>query len=156
MANRYIDRTTAFNASYIPEPNSGCWIWEAATIENGYGHFRFHGKQLKAHRASWIIYNGPIPTGMFVCHKCDNRACVNPHHLFLGTCADNNADRDAKGRGSDRRGSKHHMVKLSESDVSSIRLMTAQGRTHLSVAKEFGVSRSLVGMIFNRKVWSHV
>lgn len=87
-----------FHDKYIPEPNSGCWIWTAALDGRGYGKIKHAGKFLQAHRVSWEFKNGKILNGLFVCHKCDVRCCVNPSHMFLGTCQDNLTDMVNKGR----------------------------------------------------------
>src|ERR1700730_2840026 len=78
--------------------NDSCWLWTAAKDKDGYGFFSVNGKQTKAHRFSFAHYNGEIPTGMIVCHKCDTPSCVNPDHLFLGTHKINLDDMRSKGR----------------------------------------------------------
>lgn len=91
-----------FDAKWVPEPNTGCWLWTAADTGR-YGYFRLDGKvgqrrSIGANRAAWLLYRGPIPEGMMVCHTCDTPICVNPDHLFLGTPLDNMLDKVAKGR----------------------------------------------------------
>jgi hypothetical protein len=75
-----------------------CWPWVGVILGNGYGSLTAFNKADTAHRVSWMLANGPIPTGLFVCHKCDVRSCVNPAHLFIGTAKDNTRDMIAKGR----------------------------------------------------------
>ena len=142
----------------------GCWEWTANLIWNGYGHFRLNGKVVLAHRYSYVL-NHPLTIDLLkhpdicVCHRCDNRKCVNPAHLFLGSVADNNKDRDAKGRGKtgDKRGEKHHLSKLTETDVREIRIKYANGgMKYPQLALEYGVNKSTVGDIIQRRTWSHI
>jgi hypothetical protein len=82
----------------MPEPNTGCLLWLGKVGTDGYGLFKVGGKRRAAHRVSYEIHKGPIPPGLWVLHRCDTPACVNPEHLFLGTHADNMRDMVAKGR----------------------------------------------------------
>lgn len=82
----------------IEKSEDGCWLWKAGSRGNGYGAFKLHHKTIDAHRISWMLHYGDIPNGMFVCHKCDVRQCVNPDHLFLGTNSDNMKDCYRKNR----------------------------------------------------------
>lgn len=126
----------------------------------GYGSIgrKVNGKHKKfgAHRLAYAEVHGPIPEGMCVCHKCDNRICVNVDHLFLGTNADNTRDRDAKGRGVNPKGSAHGMSKLTEQDIPRIRDMIACGCSNVDIGKWFGVSCSTISHIKTGKKWTHV
>lgn len=122
-----------------------CHIYDGPLHKSGYGlGSKTNGKAVRAHRAAWITANGPIPDGLWVLHHCDQRDCVNPEHLFLGTLLDNNADRDRKGR---------NASKLTAEQVVAIRRRRAAGETQQSIADDFGVSRPLISMIASGKVW---
>ena len=87
-----------FDSTWEAVTESGCWLWLGSTKGGGYGRFRLRGASLRAHRAAWELYRGPIPIGVCVLHRCDVRVCVNPDHLWLGTVRDNNLDAIRKGR----------------------------------------------------------
>lgn len=132
------------------EPNTGCWLWSGGHDNDGYGHFWKDGKTQKAHRVSYELHIGPISNGLFVCHGCDNPACVNPDHLFLGTPKDNTADMVAKGRRAISRGEANGNAKLSDAEVEAIR---KDDRFHRVIAAEYNVSRSLVSIIKRGELW---
>lgn len=146
-----------------------CWNWIAGSSE-GYGSFSIAGEhQLGAHVAARFIATAEQPLGLMTCHKCDNRRCCNPKHLFLGTRGDNNRDRARKGRSSKgqshysktrperlARGSKNGSSKLREADVVEILKRVAGGESRRSVAKNKGVSRVTIDNIVNGKKWAHV
>jgi hypothetical protein len=134
-----------------------CWKWQAVIDKNGYGGFRLHGHFVKAHRAAYELFCGQIPDGMCVCHSCDNRACVNPAHLWLGTLADNNHDRDQKGRDRNLRGEEHHSSRFSEQEIEDIRALYATGQfTYRQLARRYGVSKSSIGCIIRHQTWRHI
>src|SRR5690242_10599760 len=83
---------------FFDQSCAGCWEWQGSTHASGYGQISICGKPRRAHRVSYLIYRGPIEPGLFVLHRCDNRKCVRPDHLFLGTSQDNVTDMEVKGR----------------------------------------------------------
>lgn len=106
-----------------------CWEWTGAIQGGGYGGF----DDQRAHRVSWSIVNGPIPRGLHVCHRCDNRRCVNPGHLFLGTRADNTADMIAKGRAKRSSLPRIAMVRLTVAEQQDVRLRVSNGERAASI-----------------------
>ncbi len=187
MTTRKADIRTRFEVRIMPEPNSGCWLWDGAhnREDRAMWSARVGNKAVggSAARWAWRIYRGEIPAGLSVCHKCDNRSCVNPDHLWLGTSAENNLDRDRKGRTSygsrhgaairaqaargDKngsrlyperlpRGSAHHNAKLDEQRVRMIKTLIAEDRGLLSIARAFGVSHPTIANIRDGKIWRHV
>lgn len=150
------DLKSAFEFFVMPEPNSGCWLWAGPYLKrrHGYGCFTMRPAgiiQVRAHRLSWELHLGEIPPGVQVLHKCDNPACVNPDHLFLGSHLGNMADRDSKGR--QNKGETHGMVKLTE---ESVRLIFSDPRRHTEVASEYGISFVTVSDIKRGRSWKHL
>lgn len=147
----------------IPEPMSGCWLWTGKTINRGYGTIAVFGTQWLAHRVGWVLRNGPIPTGLNVCHVCDVRPCVNPDHLFLGTQRDNARDMCRKGRQSFQvnpalllRGEACGFNKLNESEVRQIRHLRSAGASCRVLSETFGVTLESIYQIARRITWKHV
>lgn len=133
-----------------------CWIWRGGGKGNGYGSFVVGGKTWPAHRAAYLLFNGQHPGANDVCHRCDNRPCVNPDHLFLGTRADNMADCKAKGRtarGSalgDRRGENGPAAKLDWPTVRAIRASFAPSK---ELAQIYGVGSDNINRIRRHDTW---
>lgn len=143
-----------------------CWEWKGATA-SGYGSIKQgvdRVKNFKAHRVSWEIHNGPIPSdnsyhGICVCHHCDNRLCVNPRHLFLGTAKDNVRDAIKKGRMSlpDNRGEKCGASKLTAGSVKNIRRYYGAGAVSYKwLAQVYGVTHQTIECAVNYKTWAHI
>lgn len=136
-----------------PNDDTGCVEWTASVNTWGYGRVQINGARVLAHRVAYAEYVGPIPEGLYVLHKCDNRRCVNPAHLFLGTLQDNTDDMYAKGRGPKRKGEDHPQVKLTEDDVRSIR---ADARDKRIIAAQYGLNADYVRNIKRRLTWKHL
>lgn len=135
-----------------PDP-SGCILWTGRGTPDGYGLLTKSGKTYKTHRFAWEAVNGPVPPGLCVCHRCDTPACVNPDHLFLGTHAENMADRDAKGRQVARKGIGHPQAKLTVVDVIAIRAATGCYR---DIGIRHGITATSVMRIKKRENWAHI
>jgi hypothetical protein len=131
-----------FASRYTPEPNTGCWLWTAGVNRDGYGQFGAPDGSHAAHRYSLELVNGPIPDGLYVCHKCDQPACVNPDHLFLGTQTDNMHDAAVKGR------TRGGVPKLSKTDLTAILAARGAGDGCRLVGRRFGVSQMTVWKIW--------
>ena len=142
-----------FIARSEPNPSTGCWIWQKAKNNKGYGVCRVDGETWLAHRASMSAFIGkPVEPGLMVCHRCDTPSCVNPNHLFTGLAADNSLDMKSKGRQQQLGG--HWNASLCASDVKEIRLRAGIGEDQSSIANLFGVSQSTVSEIHTTKGWS--
>lgn len=132
-----------------------CWNWKGAQNSNGYGRFILKNKHVLAHRVSYEFFIGTIPDGMVVCHACDNRLCVNPHHLWIGSQSDNLKDAASKGRMHmpDTRAELNGNKKLTWPKVCEIRQMHEGGAKAYIIAKMFGVSPGTIGDIVKFKTW---
>lgn len=170
--------------SYIPEPNSGCWLWLGTLTKSGYGTAAVEGKTVGAHRASYLAFCGPIPEGLFICHRCNNRACVNPDHLYAGTHTDNMADRKRAGlyyEGEDHwthikperlatgekhwsnlhpdktcKGERNGSVKITEQELFEIRAAFATGEPGQRIAKRYGLGKTQIYRIRDGRSWRHL
>ena len=132
---------------------SGCWEWMAAKTQWGYGVLRTNNRNMHSHRVSWGLHFGTVPEGLCVLHKCDNRGCVRPDHLFLGTYRDNLHDMLVKGRSNYARGEKAGQAKLKEHEVCKIRKMRGSMSAR-EIGEMFGVSGSAIAGIFSERSWA--
>lgn len=139
-----------------PEPNTGCWLWAASLDKGGYGQTYCRGPApAGAHRVAWEAAHGPIPAGLGVLHRCDQRSCVNPRHLFLGTAAENSADMVRKGR--QARGARSGPAKLSDASVTEMRALYAAGAMGCRrLAKRFGVDLKTAQDVVRARSWRHL
>lgn len=139
----------------IKDKANGCWNVNP-TARGGYGKIQAFGKPMSYHRVSYELFNGSIPKGLHVCHKCDNPKCVNPEHLFLGSSLDNMRDKISKGRHKGAKsGEQHHRAKLTIWQVEDIRKLCQLGEiSQYDIAELFGVSQTTVNNIKTGKRWS--
>lgn len=139
------------------EERGGCVEWTGGRDADGYGKLSFgSAKNIRTHRAAWEIANGPIPAGLFVCHRCDNPACIKVEHLFLGDNAENMADMASKGRGKAPSGERHGGAKLTAEAVREIRAAPIESGAGRRLAARFGVSPATVTNVRKGLVWGHV
>lgn len=139
---------------------TGCWIWQKLLDHKGYGTIQtyYWAKYFKvrmAHQLSYRVFNGEYDRNLFVCHTCDIRSCVNPEHLFTGTCGDNLRDMHRKGRNNNLKGSAHPNSKLNEKDVREI-LDLVKVFTLKEVAAFYNVGFKHISAIKLRKSWVHL
>ena len=142
-----------FHLSYAVNSETGCWEWTATRHPKGYAWLSMPGdKQVRGHRFSWELYRGPIPEGMKVLHRCDNRPCVNPDHLFLGTTRDNSLDMAAKGRFWCQPGV--DPTKLNWPKFTQIRILFARGEISIEkIAWLYGLDAETIRSVLKGRSW---
>ena len=134
---------------------NSCWEWTAAKINAGYGQVSLNGTTVLAHRFAWVLHFGDIPEGLCVLHKCDNRGCVRPDHLWLGTKADNQRDMVDKGRSARLQGEDHGRSKLTEAQAILIK-NTYPAASQYLLADVYGIDQSQISRIINGDNWRHL
>ena len=156
LTGRRQQRSKQWLLQRVAKAPNGCWLWSKVKTGAGYGHFTMKGKTILAHRYSWELRHGPIPKHKVVCHQCDNPACINPDHLFLGSLKDNSRDMVKKKRCHPRHGVTHPCHKLTEDEVRKIRLYHANGIPQKTLVAQFRVSASVISQVVHRKSWKHL
>lgn len=147
--------------AHVPELGK-CWGWTAHLAPNGYGNFGGKtippGARRYAHRASYYFHTGVVPGQLNVLHKCDNRRCVRPDHLFLGTQLDNVRDMAQKGRRVSNvpKGPDHHFAKFTAEKVRELRSLYASGVGPTELGRRYGVTAQSAWSVAVRKTWKHV
>ncbi|WP_183041497.1 HNH endonuclease signature motif containing protein [Caldibacillus debilis] len=143
------DVEKAFWKRVDKKSDNGCWEWKGYLTPNGYGQLKVKQKNVYAHRYSYELHYGRIPDNLAVCHKCDNRKCVNPSHLFLGTQRDNIHDMDKKGRRVVRPGT----MKITRRDANEIRLFHKKGVSVNELSKKYGLKPCTIRNIIAYRIW---
>lgn len=135
-----------------------CWIWKKAMFgDSGYGQIQYKGTPVRAHRLSYELFTGSIPDKLLVCHTCDNRACINPKHLFVGTQKDNMDDMRSKSRDRPAKGERVSSAKMTEAKVLEARRLWETGNYGVvQLARMFGITHVPMIAILRRKTWKHI
>lgn len=148
----YYERTKKRILKSVYIDDKDCWIWTGGKHRQGYGSIGFYNKPSLAHRISWIVFKGEIPTGIKICHKCDVTSCVNPEHLFLGTQKDNVTDCVEKGNFRNRKLGKRRN-KLNWDQVQEIKKLSECGMTRKELQFKFQVSQTCIAKILTERSW---
>lgn len=153
--NEYELPKNRFNRKFDVMEND-CWEWNGYIGSRGYGQICIDYKTKLAHRFSWELHFGDIPKRMHVCHKCDNRKCVNPEHLFIGTQKENILDMVRKGRSNKAKAEKCGRAKLSKDEVIKIRGLLSNGISISQISKDFNMTLANIWNIKHNKTWKGV
>lgn len=135
------------------EERNGCQEWMGCRNRAGYGLVQRAGRTWKAHRYAWFLTHGPIPRRAMVLHRCDNRSCVNPDHLYLGDQSANMQDRIERNPASILHGVRHGMARLSEPEVQAIRQRYDAGESPYLIAADYPVKFGAISAIGLRRNW---
>ena len=145
------------------DPIGNCWLWTGSKhVKDSARKFKraafwLNGQSIHASRVAWMVFRGEIPAALWVLHTCDNHLCVNPHHLYLGTCKDNAQDRLKRKPNSYVKGTNHGGALLTEKQVKEIRhKYIPKVYSQFKLADEYGVTRSTIQQIVEGRTWKHV